>query len=127
LRPAVEVIAVQSAGAPAVYESWRNCCLLQSGIDTHAEGLATGQAYYVAVKTLIDRVDYMLLVSEKEIQSAVRLLLEKAHMLSEESGAAATAGAMQVRDRLAGKKVAIILSGANMTLDTLRRVLRPGV
>jgi threonine dehydratase len=127
LRPGVEVIAVQAAGAPAVYESWKNRCLVRAPIDTHAEGLATGQAYYVAVKTLIDRVDDMLLVTETEIQGAVRLLLEKAHMLAEESGAASTAGAMQIRDRLAGKKVVLVLSGGNMTLDGLRRLLRPGV
>jgi threonine dehydratase len=127
LRPGVEVIAVQAAGAPAVYESWRSRCLLRAGIDTHAEGLATGQAYYVAVKTLIDRVDDMLLVTEEEIREAVLLLLEKAHMLAEESGAASTAAAMQVRERLAGKKVVLVLSGGNMTLDGLRRVLRPGV
>ena len=68
----------------------------------------------------------MLLVSEEEMQDAVRLLLGTAHMLAEESGAAATAGAMQIRERLAGKKVALVLSGGNMTLDGLRRVLRPG-
>jgi threonine dehydratase len=127
LRAEVQVIAVQTAGAPAVYESWRNRCLMKAPIDTAAEGLATGQAYYVAVKTLLDRVDDMLLVTEEEIQDAVRLLLERAHLLAEESGAASTAAAMQIRDRLAGKKVALILSGGNMTLDGLRRVLRPGV
>jgi threonine dehydratase len=127
LRPNVEVIAVQTAGAPAVYESWRNRCLMRAGIDTHAEGLATGQAYYVAVKTLIDRVDDMLLVTEDEIREAVQLLLERAHLLAEESGAASTAAAMQIRERLAGKKVVLVLSGGNMTLDGLRRVLRPGV
>ncbi len=126
LRPHVQVIAVQTAGAPAVYESWKNRCLMRAPIATHAEGLATGQAYYVAVKTLIDHVDDMLLVSEEEIGAAVRLLLEKAHMLAEESGAASTAGAMQISERLAGKKVVLVLSGGNMTLDALRRVLRPG-
>jgi threonine dehydratase len=127
LRPNVKVIAVQTAGAPAVYESWRQRCLLRAPIETHAEGLATGQAYYVTVKTLLDRVDDMLLVTEEEIRQAVQLLLEKAHLLAEESGAASTAAAMQIRERLAGKKVALVLSGGNMTLDGLRRVLRPGV
>jgi threonine dehydratase len=127
LRAEVQVIGVQTAGAPAVYESWRNRCLVKAPINTAAEGLATGQAYYVAVKTLLDRVDDMLLATEEEIQEAVRLLLERAHLLAEESGAASTAAAMQIRDRLAGKKVALILSGGNMTLDGLRRVLRPGV
>ena len=126
LRPGVEVIAVQAAGAPAVYESWRDRCLKRAPIDTAAEGLATGQAYYVAIKTMIDRLDDMVLVSEKEMREAVVTYLRTLHVVAEESGAAALAGAMQGRERLAGKKVAIVLSGGNMTLDGLRRALNAG-
>ena len=123
LRPEVEVIAVQAAGAPAVYESWRERCLKRAPIDTAAEGLATGQAYYVAIKTMIDRLDDMLLVSEEEMREAVVTYLRTLHVVAEESGAAALAGAMQIRERLAGKKVALVLSGGNMTMDGVRRVV----
>ncbi|MDO8617215.1 MAG: pyridoxal-phosphate dependent enzyme [Dehalococcoidia bacterium] len=128
LRPEVQVIGVQTAGAPAVYHSWRERKIQRAPIHTAAEGLATGQAYYVSVKTFIDRLDDMLLVSEEEMRDAVLLLLEAAHQVAEESGAAATAGALQMAERLRGKRVAIILSGGNMTLDALRRVVmgRPG-
>jgi threonine dehydratase len=123
LRPDVEVIGVQTAGAPAVYNSWRDHVIKSAPIETSAEGLATGQAYYVAVKTLIDRIDDMVLVTERELHDAVLTLLRTAHVVAEESGAAATAGALKLKDRLAGKKVAIIVSGGNMTLDNLRRIL----
>jgi threonine dehydratase len=123
LRPNVEVIGVQAEGAPAVYHSWRERELQPAGIDTAAEGLATGQAYYVAVKTFIDHMDNMVLVSDDEMHEAVLRLLRSAHVVAEESGAAATAAAVKLRERLAGKKVALVVSGGNLTLDSLRRTL----
>lgn len=126
LRPQVQVIGVQAAGAPAVYRSFKERKLQRAPIHTHAEGLATGYAYYTPVKTFIDRMDDMLLVSEDELRDAVVMLLRSAHVVAEDSGAAATAGALQLGERLRGKKVAAVLSGGNMTLDGLRRVLAEG-
>ena len=126
LRPGVEVIGVQAAGAPAVYRSWKERRIQEAGIDTAAEGLATGRAYYVAVKTLIDRLDDMVLVTEDEIDEAIRTLARTMHVVTEQAGATATAAAMQVRDRLKGKKVALIASGGNLTLDALRQILNTG-
>ncbi|MEO6197722.1 MAG: pyridoxal-phosphate dependent enzyme, partial [Dehalococcoidia bacterium] len=118
LRPDVEVIGVQAAGAPAVYNSWKERTLQQAPIDTAAEGLATGYAYYTPVKTFIDHLDDMVLVTEQEISDAVIRLARTAHIIAEESGAATTAAATQIADRLQGKKVAIIVSGGNMTMET---------
>ena len=123
LQPKVQVIGVQAQGAPAVYHSWRERELQAAGIETAAEGLATGQAYYTAVKTFIERMDDMLLVSDEEMRQAVVLLLRAAHVVAEESGAAAAAAAVKLREGLAGTNVAIVVSGGNMTLDSLRRVL----
>ena len=123
LRPGVQIIGVQAAGAPAVYRSWKERKLQEAPIETQAEGLATGRAYYLSVKTFIDRMDDMLLVTEKEIGEAVVLLARFAHQVAEESGATSLAGAMQLGERIRGKRVGIILSGGNMTLDGLRRVL----
>jgi len=123
LQPRVQVIGVQAEGAPAVYHSWRERELQTAGIETTAEGLATGQAYYIAVKTFIERMDDMLLLSDEEMRQAVVLLLRSAHIVAEESGAASTAAAVKLRERLADKKVAIVVSGGNMTLDSLRRAL----
>jgi threonine dehydratase len=123
LRPVVQVIGVQAAGAPAVYRSFKERKLQRAPIDTHAEGLATGYAYYITVKTFIDWLDDMLLVSEEEMSRAVLLLLRSAHVVAEDSGAAALAGAAQVAGQLRGKKVAVVVSGGNMTPDGLRRVL----
>ncbi len=126
LRPGVEVIGVQAAGAPAVYRSWKERRIQEAGIDTAAEGLATGRAYYVAVKTLIDRLHDMVLVTEDEIDEAIRTLARTMHVVTEQAGATATAAATQIRDRLQGKKVALIASGGNLTLDALRQILNAG-
>ncbi|MCH8814666.1 MAG: pyridoxal-phosphate dependent enzyme [Chloroflexi bacterium] len=126
LRPEVEVIGVQAAGAPAFYRSWKERRIQEAGIDTAAEGLATGRAYYVAVKTFIDHLDDMVLVTEDEIDEAIRTLIRTTHVVAEQAGATSTAAAMQIRDSLKGKKVVLIASGGNLTLDALRRILNSG-
>jgi threonine dehydratase len=123
LRPNIEVIAVQAEGAPAIYNSWRDRRIQEAPIHTAAEGLATGVAYYPAVKTFIDKLDDMVLVSEDEINQAVRALGRTAHIVTEPSGAASMAAAYKLRDRLRGKKVALIVSGGNLPLDDLRDIL----
>jgi len=126
LRPDIEIIGVQAAGAPAVYRSWKDRRIQEGGIDTAAEGLATGRAYYIAVKTLIDHLDDMVLVTEDEIDEAIRTLARTMHVVTEQAGATATAAAIQLRDHLKGKKVAVIASGGNLTLEALRQILNRG-
>ena len=57
------------------------------------------------------------------MREAVVTYVRTLHVVAEEAGAAALAGATQIRERLAGKKVALVLSGGNMTMDWLRRVV----
>lgn len=122
----VEIVAVQAEGAPAIYNSWRDRCIQEGPIHTAAEGLATGFAYYPTVKTFIDKLDDMVLVSEDEISEAVRTLARTAHIVAEPSGAASTAAAYKLRDRLKGRKVAVIVTGGNLPLDELRHILAAG-
>jgi len=63
-------------------------------------------------------------VSEEEIKSSIRLLLETTHNLAEGAGAAPLAAGLKIRDQLRDKKVVMILSGGNIDLATLRWVLR---
>lgn len=123
LRPNVEIIAVQAAGAPAIYNSWRDRRLQEAPIATAAEGLATGVAYYPTVKTFIDKIDDMVLVTEEETAEAMRTLARGAHIVAEHSGATTTAAAYKLRDRLRGKKVALMVTGGNLPLEALREVL----
>lgn len=123
LRPDVQVIGVQAEGAPAVYRSWKDHRLQQAPIDTFADGLATGSSSFVPVRTFIDHLDDMLLVSDDEMREAIALLLRAARQLAEGAGAAATAAALKLGERLKGKKVALILSGGNLPTEELRRIL----
>ena len=62
-------------------------------------------------------------MSDAEIASAVRMLLRTTHSLVEAAGAAGLAGLLALRERLAGQRVAIAISGANIDQETLRRVM----
>ena len=123
IAPNVRVIAVQSAQAPAGYLSWKERRIVDSPMRTRAEGLATATAYEMTQSILRELLDDFILVNDDEIDNAIRILLEKAHTLAEGAGAAATAGAIKLADQLQGKRVAIMVSGGNITPDQVRGVL----
>jgi len=123
-RPDLEVIGVQSAEAPAFHDSWHHRQLLSlDHVDTFADGLATRTAFALPAQIAWDVVDDIRLVSDAELRRAILTLLETSGMLAEGAGAAALAAAYQMRDQLAGRKVAVVLSGGNLTLDALRTAL----
>ena len=117
--PGIQVFAVQAAGAPGGYLSWKQGQLVQAPMSTFAEGLATVTGYELPQTIIRHRLDDFVLVSDDEIRWAIGLLIEKAHTLSEGAGAAATAGALKLKERLSGKKVSITVSGANITAEQL--------
>jgi threonine dehydratase len=126
IKPGLEVIAVQAVGAPAFYNSWKSGRLeTTSSIDTFAEGLATRVTYELALRLLRGTLDDVVLVSDQEIERAMIDLLRHVHVLVEAAGAASTAAVSQPaqRQRFAGKRVALMVSGANVTPETLQRVL----
>jgi threonine dehydratase len=124
MRPEVEVIGVQAERAPAVYLSWKAGELQETeSSDTFAEGLATRVAFELPFSIIKDRLDDILLVSENEMRRAIVTLLDGAHMLAEPAGAAPLAAALKMRARLRSKRVVLVLTGANITLEQLRAVL----
>ncbi|HEX2065465.1 MAG TPA: pyridoxal-phosphate dependent enzyme [Candidatus Thermoplasmatota archaeon] len=125
--PAIRVIGVQSAQAPAAYESWRQRRHVEVPSRTWAEGLATGVPFDLTQAILRQHLDDFVLVDDAEIAAAVRLLLEKTGNLAEGAGAAATAAAVKLRPRLEGRCVGLVLSGGNLAPSQLRDILAPGV
>ena len=123
VNPAIKVVAVQSAQAPAGYLSWKNRCITEAPMRTIAEGLATANAYELTQGILWDLLDDFLLVDDDEIRRAIAILAEKAHTLAEAAGAASLAGAIKYKEQLQGKKVAVVVTGGNITLDQLRDAL----
>jgi len=124
LRPGVKVYGVQAAGASAIHDSWHaKTRLTTERADTFADGLATRSTYDLTWEPLRDGLAGFVAVSDAEIAAAIRLLIRTTHNLAEGAGAAGLAGLLALRDELAGKTVAVILSGANIDAATLRRVL----
>jgi threonine dehydratase len=122
--PDVEIIAVQAENAPSAYLSWKSGDLeATESADTMADGLATRSSFELTQGIIRDNLDDFVLVSEEEIKDAIRLYVEKAHIIAEGAGAAPLAAAYKLRDRLKGKKVVLVLSGGNLTAEMLRSIL----
>jgi threonine dehydratase len=124
LKPSVAVYGVQAEGAAATHKSWhaRRPVTVDSA-NTFADGLATRSSYELTLPTLMEGLADFVTVSEAEIAAALRLLLETTHSLVEGAGATGLAGAVKLRDKLAGQRVGIVLSGGNIDRATLRRVI----
>ena len=123
LNPKVQVIGVQAESAPAQYLSWKKGRVVQSRVETEAEGLATGSGYESTLDIMRELMDDFVLVSEAQLDRAVVLHLEHTHNLTEHAGAASLAAAIKIKDRLAGKKVALVMSGGNITVDQLEAAI----
>jgi threonine dehydratase len=127
INPSTRIIGVQSEGAPAVYRSWKaGRRIVTEAAATFAEGLATREPFDLPLQWLPRLVDDMMLVSDHELEAGILLLLETTHQVAEGAGAAAVAAALQCRDDLQGKRVGLVLSGGNITLEQLRVILNAG-
>jgi threonine dehydratase len=122
IRPGIQVIGVQSAAAPAAYRSWKARQLVEDRTGTYAEGLATRTAFELPQRILWDRLDDFVLVADDEIREAQRMMIEKTRNLVEAAGAAPLAAALNLKNRLGGKTVAVICSGGNVRPQQLREL-----
>ncbi|HEX2914836.1 MAG TPA: threonine dehydratase [Chloroflexia bacterium] len=124
VNPQVQVIGVQSEHAPAVYQTYKSHKFTTTPtIQTFAEGIATRVPFALPYKIMQEKLDDMVLVTDDELRQAIRIYLETIHQVAEGAGAAPLAAALRYRERFAGKKVALIISGGNLTLDTLKQIL----
>lgn len=127
INPAIQVIGVQSAQAPAIQMSWASGKTVSADMRTVAEGLATRVPFENTQRIMRQYLDDFVLVDDAAIDDAILLLLEHTHNLAEGAGAASLAAAIKLRQRLAGKNVVLVMSGGNLGMDQLRRLLaRPG-
>jgi threonine dehydratase len=90
---------------------------------TFAEGIATRVSASLTLELMRRHVTDMVLISDPALREAIRLLLRVTHNLAEGAGAASTAAAFQLRERLAGKTVVGVFSGGNLDLRELARIL----
>jgi threonine dehydratase len=126
VSPQIRIIGVQAEKAPSAYLSWKKQKRVEARMETFAEGLATRTPFDLPQTILQDPekgLDDFILVSEEELCQAVIIALEKTHNLAEPAGAAPIAAALRMRERLHGQRVVLVMTGGNLSLDTLRDIL----
>jgi threonine dehydratase len=124
LCPHTRLIGVQSAAAPALARAWHSGEARDYPVgETLADGLATRVPAPDTVAILREVLDDMIEVSEAQIAAAIRCYAETLHQMAEGAGAAALAGALHLRRRLAGERVGVVLSGGNITAAQLSKIL----
>jgi threonine dehydratase len=123
IDPTVRVIGVQSEAAPAAFRSWKEGRPVEDRMETFAEGLATRTPFELPQQILAESLHDFVLVSDDEIRAAQALMIEITRNLVEAAGAAPLAAALRLREKLAGRRVALIASGGNVTREQLLEVL----
>ena len=123
IDPKIRVIGVQSEASPAAYQSWRQQKLVEAPNRTFAEGLATGTAFSLPQTILWEHLDDFVLLPDEEIMRAMVWMIERAHTLAEAAGAAPLAAAFRLRGDLKEKKIGLICSGGNTSLEHLKQAL----
>ncbi len=122
--PSPIVVAVCPAGAPAMEMSWRAGRPISTPtLDTIADGIAVRVPVQEALENMRKTVDDVMLVTDDEIVDAMRRVHRDAGLVVEPAGAAGLAAVAKRRSELAGKRVAVILTGGNVTEEQLRKYL----
>jgi threonine dehydratase len=124
-RPDVRVIGVEPAGADAMRRSLdAGHIVTLDRVETMADGLAASAPSALTFEIAKRCVDEVLLVQEAEMLRAIRLLFEWEHLLAEPAGAAALAALLYHHHPVSDERVAVLLSGANVTDEVMLRALK---
>ena len=119
-----EIIGVTAAGAPAYALSFTGRCVMSTaGANTIADGLACRVPVSEALEIILAGASRVIMVEDIEIKNAIRHLYTDTHNVAEGAGAAALAGLLQERGGMKGRRVAVILSGANISRDAFAKII----
>ncbi|MBO5091245.1 MAG: threonine ammonia-lyase [Clostridia bacterium] len=128
LKPHVKVYGVQAAGAPSMYNSINDGEIEELGaVSTIADGIAVkkpGVNTYELCKKYVDKI---VTVTDDEISAAILALMEKHKLVTEGAGAISVAAAMFGKLDIKGKKTVCLLSGGNIDVTILSRVIKRGL
>jgi threonine dehydratase len=114
-----EIIAVQAKNSPAAYHAWLKKEICHASNTTFAGGFATGKAYEVPFEIYKNGLDDFVLLTDDEIYDAIGLALFYTHNLTEGAGAASIMAAYRLKEKLAGKRVVLQMSGCNASPDEI--------
>ena len=119
-----EIVGVVSANAPAYALSFEQRRAVEHPVTTRvADGMACRTPEPEALDMFWRHVARIVQVTDDEVEEAMRLMYSATHNAAEGAGAAGLAAARKERDRIAGRKVAVVLSGANVDRDVFARLL----
>ena len=119
ISPQTQIICVQSSGARAMAESFRQQRPVELPINTIADGLVCRKPAKLALECLLAFINDVKIVHDVSILSAVHILATRCKLLTEPSGAAGLAALRTCRHEFVGKRVVIIVTGANVSSDLL--------
>lgn len=128
LNPDVKVYGVQASGAPSMFNSIHDHkieCL--ESVSTIADGIAVKEPGENTFKYVSEYVDEIVTVTDDEISAAILALMEKQKLVTEGAGAVSVAAAMFNKVPVKGKKVVCLLSGGNIDVTILSRVIKRGL
>ncbi|MBP5575379.1 MAG: threonine ammonia-lyase [Treponema sp.] len=128
IRPSVKVYGVQASGAPSMVKSIGGGAIERlSSVMTIADGIAVKQPGENTFRYVKEYVDDMAVVTEDEICSAILTLIEKQKMVAEGAGAVSVAAAMFNKFPVQGKKIVSVVSGGNIDVTILSRIIKRGL
>ncbi|MBE6664170.1 MAG: threonine ammonia-lyase [Ruminococcaceae bacterium] len=128
LKPNVKVYGVQAFGAPSMYKSIKDGQIeTLPSVSTIADGIAVKKPGDLTYEICKKYVDEIVTVTDDEISAAILALMEKHKLVTEGAGAIAVAAAMFGKLDLVGKKTVCLLSGGNIDVTILSRVIKRGL
>ncbi|HNQ17537.1 MAG TPA: threonine/serine dehydratase [Smithellaceae bacterium] len=123
-NPAIEIIGVEPHNAASFYHAWKKGeIVILDESQTIADGLAARSVFQLPYVILKDAITDVVLLTEDEILEGIRMALSATHNLAEAAGAVSLIAAYKIKERLCGKKVVMIMSGGNLTMDNLKKAL----
>jgi threonine dehydratase len=121
------IVGVVSAAAPAYARSLEIGRLVSHDVTTRiADGVACRTPHAEALTAISAGVERVVEVTDDEVEAAMRALFADTHNVVEGAGATSLAALLKERDRVRGKKVAIVLTGANVDPEPFGRILLGG-
>jgi len=128
LNPKVKIYGVQATGAPSMYNSVRDGHIEQlDSVSTIADGIAVKEPGENTYRLVSDYVDEIVTVTDDEISAAILALMEQQKLVTEGAGAVPVAAAMFNKVPIKGKKTVCLLSGGNIDVTILSRVIKRGL
>ena len=128
LNPRVKVYGVQAAGAPSMYNSMKEHeQLTLDSVSTFADGIAVKHPGDLTYQLCEKYVDEIVTVTDDEIATAILAMIEQQKMVSEGAGAVSVAACMFGKIDTKGKKVVCVVSGGNIDVNILSRVISRGL